>query len=139
MSLVLTETARLGNVLKHEYDPSSGFTREVVTVNLAAGATLVAGTVLAKVTATGKYIVQDSSLASGSGLESAGVLLGSDELHPYAVIPTTTDTKVLMLARGPAVVAKQSLVFGAGTDTDAEKLAEYTRLAALGIVVSEQI
>ena len=139
MANVYTETQRIGNVVKDEYQPSTGFCREVVTVNLAAGATLTAGTVLAKVTATGKYVVQDSSLASGSGLESAGVLLGTDELHPYAVIPTATDTKVLMLARGPAKVSKSALTFGAGTDTAGELAVEYARLAALGIVVSDAV
>lgn len=138
MSLVFTESNRISQVVKHEYAPHTDYTREMVTVNLAAAATLTVGTVLAKVTATGKYVVQDSSLASGAGLESAGVFLGADEVTPSLDVAVNTDTKVLMLARGPAVVAKQSLIFGAGTNTAAELAAEYARLAALGIVTSEQ-
>lgn len=134
MTVVATRAETFSAVIKNEFEPSSGYCREVVTVNLAAGATLAQGTVLAKVTATGKYLVQDASLASGAGLEAAGVLIGTDELTPGAVCATTTDKKVLMLARGPATVVKSALVMGAGTDTAAEKLAVYNALAALGIV-----
>ena len=134
MTVIATRPEIFSQVFQDEYDPSSGITREVVTINLAAGATLTQGTVLAKVTATGKYLVQDASLASGAGLEAAGVLIGADELTPSVVCATTTDTKALMLARGPAKVVVGKLVMGAGTDTAAEKLAVYDALAAKGIV-----
>lgn len=134
MTVIATRPEIFSQVFQDEYDPSSGITREVVTINLAAGATLVQGTVLAKVTATGKYLVQDASLASGAGLEAAGVLIGVDELNPSVVCATATDTKALMLARGPAKVVVGKLVMGAGTDTNAEKLAVYDALAAKGIV-----
>ena len=139
MATVLTRGEDFSDIIKHEYEPSVGYTREVVTVNLADGATLAQGTVLAKVTATGKYLVQDASLASGAGLEAAGILIGTDELTPGAVCATTTDTKVLMLARGPATVVKGKLVMGAGTDTAAEKQAVYDALAAKGIVTIDLI
>lgn len=134
MAIVATRGETFAQVFKDEFEPSTGYTREVVTVNLAAGATLAQGTVLAKVTATGKYLVQDASLASGAGLEAAGVLIGTDEFNPGAVVATTTDTKVLMLARGPAQVVKSKLVMGAGTDNQAKKGAVYAALGALGIV-----
>ena len=134
MTVIATRPITLGEVIKDEYDPSSGITREVVTVNLASATTLTAGAVLAKVTATGKYVVQDASLAAGAGLEAAGVFMGKDELTPVLDVAATTDTKVLMLARGPAKVVKSKLTFGAGTDTDAEKQAVYDALAAKGIV-----
>lgn len=139
MTVIATDVDRFSNIVKMEFEPASGFCREVVTVNIAAGATLVAGTVLAKVTATGKYIVQDSSLSTGAGLEAAGVLLGSDELNTKVVCAAATDTKVLMLARGPARVAKDKLVMGAGTDTAAEKAVVYATLAGLGIVADTQL
>ena len=134
MTVIATRPEIFSQVFQDEYDPSSGITREVVTINLAAGATLTQGTVLAKVTATGKYLVQDASLAFGAGLEAAGVLIGADELTPSVVCATTTDTKALMLARGPAKVVVGKLIMGAGTDTAAEKLAVYDALAAKGIV-----
>ena len=134
MTVIATRGATFSEVIQYEFDPSAGTTRNVVTVNIAAGATLAQGTVLAKVTATGKYVVQDASALTGAGREAAGVLIGTDELNPGAVVATTTDTKVLMMARGPVKVAKSKLVMAAGTDTDAEKLAVYDALAALGIV-----
>ncbi len=134
MTIIATRGDTFSAVFKDEYEPSSGITREVVTVNLAAGATLVQGTVLAKVTATGKYVVQDAAALTGAGLEADGVLIGVDELTPSVVCATTTDTKVLMLARGPAKVVVGKLVMAAGTDTAAEKLAVYDALAAKGIV-----
>lgn len=139
MAVISTRAETVGNVVKWLGFPAADYHFETVTVNLAAGATLALGTVLAKVIATGKYLVQDASLASGAGLEAAGILIGTDENNFGAVCATTTDKKVLMLARGPAKVAKQQLIFGAGTDTDAEKLAVYNTLAGLGILVSDQI
>lgn len=139
MAVIMTRAETVGNVVKFLGFPADDYHFDVVTVNLAAGATLALGTVLAKVTATGKYLVQDASLASGAGLEAAGVLIGTDENNFGAVCATATDTKVLMLARGPAKVAKQQLIMGAGTDTAAEKLAVYNALAALGILAVEQI
>ena len=139
MTTVFTESNRIGNVVKWLEAPDSGYHFELVTVNLASTDIPKVGTVLAKVNATGKYLVQNSGLASGEGLESAGILLGTDINTPYAVCAAATDTKVLMLARGPAHVSKAKLGFGVGTDTDAKVLAEYDRLAALGILVVDQI
>lgn len=139
MAVIATEGVRIGNWLKHEYDPSAGTTREVVTVNLAGATTLAAGTVLAKVTATGKYLVQDASLASGAGLDNCVILIGVDEQNLGATFAAATDKKVLVLARGPAKVAKEQLVYGAGTDTAAEKLAVWNDLAKNNIVVADQI
>jgi len=139
MAIIASDSVRFGALVKNEFEPSTGYCREVVTVNLAAGATLAFGTVLAKVTATGKYLVQDASLASGAGLEAAGILIGTDENTLGATFATTTDKKVLMFARGPMRVAKELLVMGAGTDTAAEKLAVYNALALLGIVADTAI
>lgn len=139
MAVIHTRAETIGNCVKFLGHPAEDYHFEVVTVNLAAGATLAIGTVLAKVTATGKYLVQDASLASGAGLEAAGVLIGADENNFGLTCATATDTKALMLARGPAKVAKGQLIMGAGTDTAAEKLAVYNALAALGILASDQI
>ena len=67
------------------------------------------------------------------------MLIGVDENTLSVVCAAATDTYALVLARGPAKVAKQQLILGAGTDTDAEKLAVYDALAALGILASDQI
>ena len=138
MPVIATSDERFGNVIKFLDNPFKGYHFEVVTMNTTAG-TYALGTVLAKVNATGKYVVQDAGLATGAGLEAAGVLIGMDENNMGATLAGSTDTKVLMLARGPARVAKEQLIFGAGTDTAAEKQAVYDALAALGIVADTQI
>lgn len=139
MTVIATDTNRYSNVIKWLAHPTQSYHFDVVTVNLAAGATLAFGTVLAKVTATGKYLVQDASLASGAGLDNTVILIGTDEVNLGATFATTTDKKVLVLARGPAKIAKEQLTFGAGTDTTNEKLAVYADLAAKGILVVDQL
>lgn len=139
MATLATEGNRVSNVIKWMAFPSEGYHTEVITLNLAAGATLVCGTVLAKVTATGKYVVQDAGAGAGAGLEASAVLIGLDELGGDVVCATTTDKKALVIKRGPAKVAKQKLVMGAGTDQAAEKNAVYAALEALGILAVEQL
>lgn len=139
MTVIATDTNRYSNVIKWLAHPTQSYHFDVVTVNLAAGATLAFGTVLAKVTATGKYLVQDASLASGAGLDNTVILIGTDEVNLGATFAPTTDKKVLVLARGPAKIAKEQLTFGANTDTTNEKLAVYADLAAKGILVVDQL
>lgn len=139
MAVIATDTDRFSNVFKFEFEPSTGYCRDVVTVNLDAGATLAVGTVLAKVAATGKYLVQSAELASGAGLDNCVVLIGDDELNLGSTFATATDKEVLVMARGPVKVAKTKLVMGAATDTDAEKQAVYDDLASKGILVVDQL
>ena len=54
-------------------------------------------------------------------------------------VPATTDTKVLVLVRGPAIVSKAALVLDATYDTDAKKAAVYAALEAKGVLVNETI
>ena len=134
MTTVFTESKRIGNVVKWLAFPDTGYHFEKVIVNVAEAATLESGTILAKVDATGKYIVQNSSLASGAGQEAAGILLGTDINTPYAVCAAATDTNVLMLALGPALVGKARLAFNEFIPES-----EYKRLAALGIIAVDQV
>src|ERR1700733_8539383 len=103
--LIATENFRLSNVLKHEYEPHFGYCRETVVINDAA-ANLKIGTVLGVVTATGKYKVCVQTATDGS--ENAAAVLMEDK-----TIANSTDTKVLALVRGPAIVSKSGLVLDA--------------------------
>lgn len=132
MPIIATDTPRYSNVVKHEYAPEMGYTRLVVTVNEAAAKTYVAGTVLGKVTAGGKYKIAVQSAADGSQVADA-IVLGD------ASIAAATDTKILVLVRGPAIVAKTELVLDATYDLDAEKAAVYAALEAKGILVNDSI
>lgn len=116
-----TEQTYLGDLLKREYEPL--YTRETVTI--LNGQNLALGAVLGKVTASGKYKAVLAGSADGDQT-AAGVLL-------YPVDASAGDAKGVMLARGPAVVDRANLVFGAGED-GTEKAAHIAALLALGIV-----
>jgi predicted regulator of Ras-like GTPase activity (Roadblock/LC7/MglB family) len=54
-------------------------------------------------------------------------------------VPATTDTKVLALVKGPAIVSKAGLVLDATYNLDAEKAAVYAALEAKGIACNDAI
>jgi hypothetical protein len=122
MSVIATDTTRFSAVVKEEYKPELGFCRESIVINDVA-ATLKVGTVLGKVTATGKWKVALSAAVDGSqtpaGVYIADGLGQSQEL----VVPAATDTKALILARGPAIVADAGLTLGTGITASAAKTA----------------
>lgn len=126
-----TEAKRLSNVVKQELWPETGYTRAVVTVNDAA-ATLVPGTVLGKVTATGKYKVAVQTSDDGSEVADAIVM-------QEIAVPATTDTKVLVLIKGPAIVSKAGLVLDASYNTAGELAAVYAALEAKGIACNDAV
>ena len=131
MSLLFTENKRFSNVVKAELWPEMGFTRAVVTFNGAAG-DLKVGTVLGKVTATGKYKVAVETVGDGS--QVADAILLED-----VTVQASTDKKVLVLLRGPAVVAKGALILDATYNNDAKKNAVYAALEAKNIQVNDSI
>ena len=130
--ILYTEAFRASNVIKHEYEPSIAFCREVVVANEAGAKTYAVGTVLGKVTASGKYKISEATAADGSEVAAAVVL--EDK-----AVAATTDTKVLVAVRGPMIVSKAGLVLGASIDTDGEKAAVYAALAAKNILVNDTI
>lgn len=132
MALIATDSLRFSNTVKHEYEPAMAYCREQVTLNEAAGATYPIGTVLGKVTATGKYKRVEASAVDGS--QTAVAVTIED-----VTVVAATDKKVLVLARGPVMVSKAALAFGASVDTNAELLAAYAQLATVGILVQDTI
>lgn len=138
MTVVATDTQRLSNWLKYEEEPSLGLCHEVVTINQAALTTLVTGTVLGKVTASGKYKVAVETAVDGSKVADAiymGSVLGADT----QVVAATTDTKILVLKRGKAIVSKDALLLDATYNDDTKKNAVYASLEALQIFVQPTI
>ena len=132
MTLLATDTKRLSNVLKQELWSDAAFCRAVVTVNEAAAKSYVPGTVLGKVTATGKYKIAVQSAADGSQTADA-IVMGLQD------IAAATDTKVLVLVKGPAVISKAGLVLDATYDLQAEKDAVYAALEAKGIQCNDTV
>ena len=126
-----TEAGRLSNVVRQELWPESGYTRAVVVINDAA-ATLEPGTVLGKVTVGGKYKVAVETASDGSKVADAIVM-------ETTVVPATTDTKILVLLKGPAIVSKAGLILSSTYDNDAKKNAVYASLEAKGIQVNDAV
>lgn len=132
MALIATDTFKYSHLVKQELWPDNAFCKLVVTANEASAKTYALGTVLGKVTATGKYKICVQNAADGSQV-AAAIAVGDQ------AIGAATDTKVLVLARGPAQVSKAALVLDASHDLQAEKDAVYTALEALGIQVLDAI
>ena len=117
----LSETKHPGGFLV--WEASRDYTRETVTI--AAG-TLEPGTVLGKITASGKYAAH--APAAIDGTETAVALLWGRADASGGEIPAVA------LLRGPAIVNRHDLVF-AGSPSEAEIAAAHADLLAAGILV----
>lgn len=124
---------RVGDWLKWELVVGD-YSRDQVTIDgtitaPSADVTLRTGTVLGKVTASGKYAPHDP--AESNGLEvAAGVLVLDNK------ITTTTDKEVGALVR-LAIIGDEDLTFVNAVDSG-EKAAALAALQALGIVNRDQ-
>ena len=110
----------------------------MVTINEAAETALVTGTVLGKVTAGGKYKVAVETAVDGSKVADAiyiGSVLGNDN----QTVAAATDTKILVLKRGKAIVSKGALLLDSTYNDDTKKNAVYASLEALEIFVQPTI
>lgn len=114
MPVIATESTRFSAVVKYEFEPWIGYTRETITINDPAGGVYKVGSVLGKITASGKYRLALS--ASGDGSQTPAVLLITDGLGQSTdvVIPANTDVKVTAIVRGPVILADAGLSLGAG-------------------------
>lgn len=126
-----TENKRFSNTVKAELWPEAAYTRKVVTYNGTAG-DFVIGSVLGKVTASGKYKFCVQTAVDGS--QVADAILIEDK-----TLPLNTDTNVLVMVKGPAIVSKSALVLDATHDLQAEKDAIYAALEAKGIQVNDAV
>lgn len=122
---VLTITPTLGDLLKYELN--GNYCRETVT--LKAGTSYALGSVLGKITASGKYrLSPDAEVIGDEGAETAVAVLIE------AVDATGGDESGLIVARGPAIVSKAALVFEASVDDGPKRTAKQAELSAAGII-----
>lgn len=128
--IVATDTLRLSNVLKQELWAELGYCRAVVTVNEAAAKTYVPGTVLGKVTSGGKYKIAVETAVDGSKA-AAGIVIGLQD------IAASTDTKVVVLVKGPATLSKGGLVLDSTYDDATKKGVVYASLEVAGFQLLE--
>ena len=124
---VLYQPATMGDVLKYEVNPN--FTRETVT--LLAGTAYPVGSVLGRITASGKYKLATSG--GSDGAQTAGAVLR------YAVDATLADAVGIVVARGPSIVSRAALAYGATVDDGTKIAAKLTQLAAVGIVARDGV
>ena len=122
---VLTMAPTLGDLLKYELN--ANYCRETAT--LKAGTNYALGSVLGRITASGKYRLSPAAQVAGDeGAETAVAVLLE------AVDASTGDKTGLVAARGPTILSKAVLAFDASIDLAAEKTAKHAQLAAAGIV-----
>jgi hypothetical protein len=117
----LTETTHPGGFLV--WEAFRDYTRETVTV---ATGTLEPGTVLGRITASGKYAAFDPAAVDGTETAVA-VLWGKADA-------SGGDAPAVALIRGPAIVNRNDLVF-VGTPSAPEIAAAHAALLAAGILV----
>lgn len=119
--MALTETLRAGEFILAEANGT--ISREEVTI--LSGQVLAAGTVVGKVTASGKYIAYDDDNVDGSEV-AAGIL--------YAAVDAAgADKKGVIIARHAEVV--DALLTWASTNDAGDKTAGKVDLRALGIIL----
>lgn len=129
MAILAVDNQRKSNVVKFEAYPELGFHQERAIINDVA-ATIKAGTVMGKVTATGKWKVAKQAASDGSQ-NASGVYVGN-LLGDFVdmTVAATTDTPALILVRGPVIlangtVAGQGLIWDATFTTQAQKDAAF--------------
>jgi hypothetical protein len=119
---VLHQPASMGDILKYEVNPN--YTREEVT--LLQGMPYPVGSVLGRITASGKYKLATSGGSDGAQTATAVLL--------YAVDATLADATGIVLARGPAIVSRAALAYDATVDDGAKITTKIGQLAAAGII-----
>ncbi len=123
---IFTAPGVLGDLLKREYDRD--YCREDVELAPKESGYKI-GTVLGRVSASGLYA---SSPATGNTGEECACAVLIEDVPP-------NETRGLIVARGPVIVADKALAFDASVNTDALKNAKHQQLAAFGIVVRKAV
>lgn len=123
---VLQNRIRAGGFIQSEANYARS--RDMITIEGGTGGAgqLYAGTVIGKVTSTGKYLPSPATGSDGS--QTAIAILWDD------VDATDGDVVVGAVTRD-AEVRAADLSFDSSVDDNTKKAAKYTQLAAVGIIV----
>ena len=124
---VLQQPATTGDVLKYEVNPN--FTRETVT--LLTGTAYPVGSVLGRITASGKYKLATHGGTDGAQTATAVLL--------YAVDATLADAVGIVVVRGPSIVSRAGLAYEATVNDAAKITAKIGQLAAVGIITRDGV
>ena len=120
---VLVETRHPGEFILSEANGQRS--RETITIASGAGV-IAAGTVLGKVTASGKYVASAVGASDGSEVPAVINIYGADA--------SASDVIVSAIVRDAEVNGK-CLTYHADRDQPAEKTAAHAALANLGVIV----
>lgn len=120
---ILTEGRHVGEFILSEGD--AGYSRDNAIVASGAGV-ITPGTILAKVTASGKYVPSPATGSDGSQTAIAVAIGGCDA--------TSADAKVAVISRAAQVKAV-ALTYESTVNDGTKKAAKHTQLAAVGIIV----
>ena len=112
-----------------------------IAFTLADGATdfVVGDSWTVEVVGDYKYKKVEATATDGSSIARAIYISANDGSFSTSTIAATTDTPVIALVRGAAIVGKETLTYGASIDTTAEKTKMYSELEAIGIICRSQI
>ena len=118
----LTQAPSQGDVAKFQINPN--YNNEAVTLLL--GTNYKSGSVLGKITASGKYKLAVVGAVDGSAVAVAVLLNPADA--------SLADATGIILARGPAIVSRAALVFDVSVNTVPLTATKYAELTTIGIV-----
>lgn len=119
----LTEGKHTGEFLG---ELAMGLGYHIDNITVLSGQNLVAGAVLGKVTASGKYVAYDNAGTDDGRRTAAGILYASADA-------SAGDKAGAALLRGPAMVNKNDLTWAAGVDASEQAAAIAQLLTSTGI------
>lgn len=122
----LTNRTRAGGFLASEANWARARDKVTIEGGFTGAVALYAGTVLGKITATGKYTISPNTGSDGS--QTAVAILWED------VDPTDGDVVAGIAARDCEVRAND-LTYDSTVDDNTKKGTKHTQLAAVGIIV----
>lgn len=131
MTQEATRGIRYSDLVKEELFKEHGFCRQTITANESSAQDYVIGHVLGEVTASGKYKI--SVKGAGDGSENAAAICVQNKS-----IPASTDTDVVVMYRGPAVVADESLTFD-GSYSQTQKETAYDTFESNNIKIGQRL
>lgn len=117
------------------------FSQGGLAFTLADGATdfVVGDTFTIVVAGTEKYKLVEATATDGTEVARCVVIADANGDSQVSTPTVNTDTKFLVLARGPAIVSQDAISYGASIDTNGEKTTLYNQLKAVGIIVEDTI
>lgn len=138
MSVLEIESPHFSDVVKWVGEPEVGIQNKSVTlVNTSSTApvTFPVGTVVGKITASGKYTISKSGAGDGSQTPAGVLIANGAGVSTHVTLAASGEELALILADGPAILSGAALTLGTGTTLAAVK----TAFADLKIVVEDTI